>query len=125
MPAGTGEKHLHQKAPSLAVCTLGSDEQCISLQLYHLMAACSDNAAQDQHCFQLANLILQAEELLVSLVGLIRVVVEEGQGPISTALQEAAHHLHDQGILVCNDTTKHLTSHSCSTTPSFCDLKPG
>ena len=43
---------------------------------------------------------MQAEELLVSLVGLIKLVVEDGPGQVTAALQEAARHLHDQGVLV-------------------------
>ena len=43
---------------------------------------------------------LQAEELLVSLVSLIKLVIEDGAGQVTEALQEAARHLHDQGILV-------------------------
>ncbi len=44
--------------------------------------------------------LVQAEELLISLVRLIRTMAEEGQGAIPSALQAAACHLHDQGILV-------------------------
>ena len=44
--------------------------------------------------------VLQAEGLLVSLVGLVKLIIEEGAGQVTTALQEAARHLHDQGILV-------------------------
>lgn len=42
----------------------------------------------------------QAEELLISLAGLIHIVINEGQGVVPSALQEATRHLHDQGILV-------------------------
>lgn len=43
----------------------------------------------------------QAEEVLIGLVNLIKIVVEQhGAGAVSSALQEAAQHLHDQGILV-------------------------
>ena len=44
--------------------------------------------------------LVQAEELLISLVCLIRTMAEEGQGAVASALQAAARHLHDQGILV-------------------------
>ena len=33
-------------------------------------------------------------------MSLIKLVIEEGEGVVSEALQEAACHLHDQGILV-------------------------
>lgn len=52
--------------------------------------------------------LVQAEELLISLVCLIRTMAEEGQGAIVSALQAAAHHLHDQGILV------HVTIFPCN-----------
>ena len=45
-------------------------------------------------------LVLQAEEVLITLTALIKIVVEETKGVISTSMQEAARHLHDQGILV-------------------------
>lgn len=48
----------------------------------------------------LSKLALQALETLVGLVGLIKLVVEDGPGQVSAALQEAARHLHDQGMLV-------------------------
>ncbi|KAL0041759.1 hypothetical protein WJX79_003625 [Trebouxia sp. C0005] len=44
----------------------------------------------------------QAEELLISLVCLIRTMAEEGQGAIASALQAAARDLHDQGILMAD-----------------------
>lgn len=44
--------------------------------------------------------VVQAEELLISLVCLIKTMAQEGQGAIASALQAAARHLHDQGILV-------------------------
>lgn len=51
--------------------------------------------------------VVQAEELLISLVCLIRTMAEEGQGAIASALQAAARDLHDQGILV------HVTMFPC------------
>ena len=51
---------------------------------------------------------VQAEELLIRLVCLIRTMAEEGQGAIASALQAAARHLHDQGILV------HVTMFPCN-----------
>ncbi|DBA71994.1 TPA: hypothetical protein ACH3X2_010737 [Trebouxia sp. C0005] len=46
--------------------------------------------------------VVQAEELLISLVCLIRTMAEEGQGAIASALQAAARDLHDQGILMAD-----------------------
>jgi len=38
--------------------------------------------------------VVQAEELLISLVCLIKTMAQEGQGAIASALQAAARHLH-------------------------------
>lgn len=46
------------------------------------------------------SLLLQVEEVLISLVGLVKRMIEEATGNISTCVQEAARHLHDQAILV-------------------------
>ncbi|KAL0037621.1 hypothetical protein WJX77_005190 [Trebouxia sp. C0004] len=46
--------------------------------------------------------VVQTEELLICLVCLIRTMAEEGQGAVASALQAAARHLHDQGILMAD-----------------------
>lgn len=43
---------------------------------------------------------LQVKEVLISLVGLVRVVIEDTNGSILRPVQEAARHLHDEAILV-------------------------
>ena len=53
------------------------------------------------------------EEVLISLVGLVKFVIEEASGHILSCVQEAARHLHDQAILVSLQTPS--LQHECMT----------
>ena len=60
-------------------------------------------------------------EVLISLVGLVKLVVEEASGNTLSSVQEAARHLHDQAILVSLQTSSlqhYCMIHSPSNVPS-------
>ncbi|KAL3138948.1 hypothetical protein ABBQ32_005760 [Trebouxia sp. C0010 RCD-2024] len=44
----------------------------------------------------------QVEEVLISLVGLVRIMIEEANCSVLSSVQEAARHLHDQAILMAD-----------------------
>lgn len=55
------------------------------------------------------------EEVLISLVGLVKIVAEEANGNLLSSVQEAARHLHDQAILVSLQMTPlQLNCMTCS-----------